>query len=75
MKNLLITILFVLSVGGALYTAYDQLNERNKATKAKIELLHYINRYNTTNSMAVQSAMQDSINYTLVNYLMDNYNK
>ena len=75
MKNLLLTILFVLSVGGALYTAYDQLNERTKATKAKIELLHYIHRYNTTNSMAVQSAMQDSINYTLVNYLMGNYNK
>lgn len=75
MRNTIITILFLISIFGAIFTAYDLIEQKHKETKAKIELLMYIDRYNSTNSLAVESAMQDSINKTLVDFLLNNYNK
>lgn len=49
------------------------INEDLRTIRVKKELMEYVHRYNTTNSLAVESAMQDSINTTLIEFLKNNY--
>lgn len=73
MKNNLLSILFVLSCCGALYTAFDNIRTIHQTNKVKQQLIEYVDRANKTNSMAVESAMKDSINNTVYDWLRDNY--
>lgn len=73
MKNNLLPILFVLSCCAALYTAFDNIRTINQTNKVKQQLIEYVDRANKTNSMAVESAMKDSINNTVYDWLRDNY--